>query len=146
MTFIFKNIFNALKSSVFSVPTVLAEKSVTVSMVPCRTKYIDNRMIRDVKRRKVVKEYAKLRLQLNALRYNTILPKKLQEEADKEISALPLNSWLPRIHARCVLTSRARGRWRRFRMSRIIWRHLADYNQISGAERAMWGHTKAFFH
>lgn len=55
---------------------------------------------------------------------------------------MPLNSCIARIHARCVLTSRARGRWRKFRMSRIIWRHLADYNQISGVERAMWGHTK----
>ncbi|XP_035231602.1 28S ribosomal protein S14, mitochondrial-like [Stegodyphus dumicola] len=95
-------------------------------------------MLRDVKRRKVVKEYAKLRLQLNSLRYNTVLPKKLQEVAQKEIAALPTDSCHTKLHARCVLTSRPRGRWKKFRMSRIIWRHLADYNQISGAERAMW--------
>ena len=35
-------------------------------------------MVRDVKRRKVVKQYAKLRLQINALRYNTILPVQLR--------------------------------------------------------------------
>ncbi|XP_015911028.1 small ribosomal subunit protein uS14m [Parasteatoda tepidariorum] len=100
--------------------------------------YTDWRMLRDVKRRKVVKEYAKLRLQINSIRYNTVLPDQIKEIAQKEIEALPTDSCFTKLHPRCVLTSRARGRWREFRMSRIIWRHLADYNQLSGVERAMW--------
>ncbi|PRD19825.1 UNVERIFIED_CONTAM: 28S ribosomal protein S14 [Trichonephila clavipes] len=108
------------------------------SLVPIRSKYTDWRMLRDVKRRKVVKEYAKLRLQINAVRYNTLLPKEIKEIAQKEIEALPTDSCTTKLHKRCILTSRPRGRYRKFRMSRIIWRHLADYNQISGVERAMW--------
>ncbi|GIX71991.1 28S ribosomal protein S14, mitochondrial, partial [Caerostris extrusa] len=108
------------------------------SVIPCRTKYVDWRMLRDVKRRRVVKEYAQERLHLNVLHYNTLLPKDLRASAKETVAALPTDSCITKLHKRCILTSRPRGRFRKFRMSRIIWRHLADYNQISGVERAMW--------
>ncbi|KAG8189272.1 hypothetical protein JTE90_019032 [Oedothorax gibbosus] len=110
------------------------------SVVPQRNKnyYTDWRMIRDVKRRKVVKEYAKLRLQINCIRKNTLLPQEVKDIAQKEIEALPTDSCHTKLHWRCILTSRARGRFKKFRMQRIIWRHFADYNQVSGVERAMW--------
>ncbi|XP_036410752.1 28S ribosomal protein S14, mitochondrial [Megalops cyprinoides] len=100
--------------------------------------YVDWRMLRDVKRRKMALEYADERLRINALRKNTILPKELQEMADKEIAALPRDSCPVRIRNRCVLTSRPRGVKRRWRISRIVFRHLADHNQMSGIQRAMW--------
>ncbi|XP_054707158.1 28S ribosomal protein S14, mitochondrial-like [Uloborus diversus] len=120
-------------NSIFSKATGIAGV-----FVPERTKYTDWRMLRDANRRKVVKQYAPLRLQINSLRYNTILPQEIRDIASKEIHALPRASNLSMCHGRCVLTSRARGRWAKFRMSRIVWRHFADYNLISGAERAMW--------
>lgn len=40
--------------------------------------YVDWRMLRDVKRRKMAYEYADERLRINSLRKNTILPKDLQ--------------------------------------------------------------------
>lgn len=40
--------------------------------------YVNWRMLRDVKRRKMAFEYADERLRINALRKNTILPKELQ--------------------------------------------------------------------
>uniref|UniRef100_A0A8C4QRT7 28S ribosomal protein S14, mitochondrial n=1 Tax=Eptatretus burgeri TaxID=7764 RepID=A0A8C4QRT7_EPTBU len=95
-------------------------------------------MVRDVKRRKLAHEYANERLRLNALRKNTILPKQLQMEADREIAALPRDSCPVRIRNRCVLTSRPRGVKRRWRLSRIVFRHLADHGQMSGIQRAMW--------
>ncbi|XP_015273233.1 PREDICTED: 28S ribosomal protein S14, mitochondrial [Gekko japonicus] len=103
-----------------------------------RSHYVDWRMLRDVKRRKMAYEYADQRLCLNALRKNTILPKELQEVADKEIAALPRDSCPVRIRNRCVLTSRPRAVVRRWRLSRIVFRHLADHAQLSGIQRAMW--------
>nr|XP_037277618.1 28S ribosomal protein S14, mitochondrial-like [Rhipicephalus microplus] len=108
------------------------------TLVPCRNKYTDWRMARDAKRRKVVKEYARLRLNINSLRKNDILPKSLQEIADKEIAELPLDSCYTRFHGRCVITSRARSFVRPWRVSRMMFRHLADYNYLSGVQRAMW--------
>ncbi|KAK8756974.1 hypothetical protein V5799_000326 [Amblyomma americanum] len=51
-------------------------------LLPCRNKYTDWRMARDAKRRRVVKEYARLRLNINSLRKNDILPKSLQVSLD----------------------------------------------------------------
>ena len=62
-----------------------------------RSYYVDWRMLRDVKRRKMAYEYADERLRINSLRKNTILPKHLQEVADEEISALPRDSCPVRI-------------------------------------------------
>ncbi|XP_047224896.1 28S ribosomal protein S14, mitochondrial isoform X1 [Girardinichthys multiradiatus] len=103
-----------------------------------RSYYVDWRMLRDVKRRQMAFEYADERIRINALRKNTILPKELQEIADKEIAALPRDSCPVRIRNRCVLTSRPRGVKRRWRLSRIVFRHLADHNQMSGILRARW--------
>ncbi|XP_017566448.1 28S ribosomal protein S14, mitochondrial [Pygocentrus nattereri] len=100
--------------------------------------YVDWRMLRDVKRRQMAYEFADTRLRINAIRKNTLLPKELQEVADKEIAALPRDSCPVRIRNRCVMTSRPRGVKRRWRVSRIVFRHLADHNQMSGIQRAMW--------
>ncbi|XP_057283102.1 28S ribosomal protein S14, mitochondrial [Pezoporus wallicus] len=109
---------------------------------PCtsqvRSYYVDWRMLRDVKRRKLAYEYADERLRINAIRKNTLLPKELQEVADKEIADLPRDSCPSRIHNRCVLTSRPRGVKRRWRLSRIVFRHFADHGEMSGIQRAMW--------
>ncbi|XP_043820429.1 28S ribosomal protein S14, mitochondrial isoform X1 [Dromiciops gliroides] len=103
-----------------------------------RSYYVDWRMLRDVKRRKMAFEFADERLRINSLRKNTILPKDLQEVADQEIAALPRDSCPVRIRNRCVMTSRPRGVKRRWRLSRIVFRHLADHGQLSGVLRAMW--------
>ncbi|XP_022687063.1 28S ribosomal protein S14, mitochondrial-like isoform X2 [Varroa jacobsoni] len=99
---------------------------------------VDARMYRDYKRRKMVKEYAFERLQYTAMKRNDILPKALQEVVSQELHAFPLNSCFTRMHNRCVLTSRARSVDVRYRMARMAWRHLADYNKLSGVQRAMW--------
>ncbi|KAG5897181.1 hypothetical protein JTB14_022542 [Gonioctena quinquepunctata] len=103
-----------------------------------RTKWVNRWMIRDVKRRKITTEYAPLRLRVNSLRKNDILPPEIRELADAQIEALPRDSALVRTNKRCVLTSRPRGVVHRWRLSRIVFRHLADYNKLAGVQRAMW--------
>jgi small subunit ribosomal protein S14 len=61
-----------------------------------------------------------------------------QEVAFKMMDALPRDSSIVRIRNRCAFTSRPRGVVTRWRLSRIAWRHLADYNQLSGVQRAIW--------
>nr|XP_020451290.1 28S ribosomal protein S14, mitochondrial [Monopterus albus] len=127
---------NALYTTVSVQKQVLRSCWVAVEQV--RGYYVDWRMVRDVKRRQMAFDYADERLRINALRKNTILPKELQEVADKEIAALPRDSCPVRIRNRCVMTSRPRGVKRRWRLSRIVFRHLADHNQMSGILRARW--------
>lgn len=61
-----------------------------------------------------------------------------QEIADKEIREFPLNSAPVRIHNRCILTSRPRAVLKRWHVSRIMFRSLADYNNLSGVTRSSW--------
>ncbi|XP_054889393.1 28S ribosomal protein S14, mitochondrial [Poeciliopsis prolifica] len=127
---------NALYSTVYAPKQAL--RSCWGAVEQLRSYYVDWRMLRDVKRRQMAFEYADERTRINALRKNTILPKELQEMADKEIAALPRDSCPVRIRNRCMLTSRPRGVKRRWRLSRIVFRHLADHNQMSGILRARW--------
>ena len=60
-----------------------------------------------------------------------------QEIADQEVAALPRDSNYIRVRHRCALTSRPRGVVFKWRLSRIVWRHLADYNKLAGVQRAM---------
>jgi small subunit ribosomal protein S14 len=39
---------------------------------------------------------------------------------------------------RCALTGRARGTRKHYRISRIMYKHYADYGQLSGVTRAWW--------
>ena len=95
-------------------------------------------MIKDVKRRKCVAEYANDRLRINTLRKNDILPIELRETANLAVAELPRDSSLVRVRERCALTSRPRGVVHKYRLSRIVWRHLADYNKLAGVQRAIW--------
>ncbi|CAO1422090.1 unnamed protein product [Diamesa hyperborea] len=104
-----------------------------------RNKWADWRMIKDHKRRVCVAQHAVDRLRINSLRKNDILPIELREVASQEIhTKFPRDANLNRVRERCALTSRPRGIVMRWRLSRIVWRHLADYNKLSGVQRAMW--------
>lgn len=96
-------------------------------------------MLKDYKRRMMVKEFAVDRIRLNTVKRNDVLPFELREVAAKELhNNFPRDSCFVRIRARCMITSRPRGCVKRFRVSRIVFRHLADYNKLSGVQRAMW--------
>ncbi|XP_041360706.1 28S ribosomal protein S14, mitochondrial-like [Gigantopelta aegis] len=116
----------------------IQDRRPNIQEMQVRTKYVDWRMIRDEKRRKMVKQYNAERQRVNSIRKNTILPRELQEVADKDIAAFPRDSCITRLRARCIVTSRPRSVKRSWRLSRIVWRQLVDYNQMSGITRACW--------
>lgn len=96
-------------------------------------------MIKDYKRRMMVKQYAVDRVRLITVKRNDVLPYELREQASSELhNNFPRDSCFIRIRERCMLTSRPRGTVKRFRVSRIMFRHLADYNKLSGVQKARW--------
>jgi len=127
---------------VFQVPKILnvSNTSELISKATCVRSYhhTDWKMIRDVKRREMVKDYAVARLRLNCIRKNRVLPAVIKEIADQEIDAFPRDSNRHRVTNRCAITSRPRSVFRRWRLSRIMFRHLSDYNYLSGVQRGMW--------
>lgn len=95
-------------------------------------------MKKDYLRRELVKKQHVTRIRLHALRHNTILPSEVREQADAQFKALESRTDPFQITNRCVLTSRGRGIVQSHRMSRHTFRHLMDYNKISGGQKAIW--------
>ncbi|KOC62034.1 28S ribosomal protein S14, mitochondrial, partial [Habropoda laboriosa] len=104
-----------------------------------RDKHVGRWTIRDNKRRKLAEKYAPERLRLVAMKRNDILPPELREAVGKQIDeTIPRQTALRQLTQRCVLTSRGHGVVCRWRLSRIVFRDLADYNKLAGVQRAMW--------
>lgn len=101
--------------------------------------YKGRMMLKDIKRRELLKKYAPVRIRLQTLRSNTVLPKALKKAAEEQLQKLTRHSTISFITNRCQFTSKAASCLSRWRVSRHVWRDLADYNQMSGVTRAVWG-------
>ncbi len=81
---------------------------------------------REIKREKLVAQYAEKRA-------------KLKAEGDYiGLSKLPRNSSPVRLHNRCSITGRPHGYMGKFGISRIKFRDLAYKGQIPGVKKASW--------
>lgn len=101
--------------------------------------YPNNMTLRDVQRRRIFARHAQDRLRLNCIIRNDILPVELRQLADKQKQTeLPRPSSIYFINRRCTITGRPRGVFHQFRVSRFIFRQEADYNKVSGCQRAFW--------
>ena len=81
---------------------------------------------REAKRRKLVDKYAQLR-------------KELKEKGDYEaLQALPKNSSPVRLRNRCMVTGRPRGYYRKFGISRLLFREMALRGEIPGIKKSSW--------
>ncbi|KAG7204239.1 hypothetical protein KM043_002067 [Ampulex compressa] len=131
----------AIKNGLLTLGNILTQntKLAGYAFQQVRNKYNGRWMKRDVKRRKIAKEYAPLRLRMLAMKRNDILPEPVREIVDTEFDEkIPRQSAMIQLQRRCVITSKPRGVVFRWRLSRIVFRDLADYNKLSGIERAMW--------
>jgi len=100
--------------------------------------YADNRVLKDVQRRRIFKRDHYERSKLQDVFYNDVLPKEVRDKAMNKIINMPFDSSVIRLVDRCVVTGRPRGVYKEFRASRFIFRHEADHNRVSGAQRAFW--------
>jgi small subunit ribosomal protein S14 len=81
---------------------------------------------REAKRRRVVEQYAAIR-------------KELKENKDYEaLQKLPKNASPVRLKNRCSMTGRSRGYYRKFGISRLVFREMALKGEIPGIKKASW--------
>ena len=81
---------------------------------------------REAKKAKLVAKYAKLREELKA-------------NGDYEgLQKLPKNSTPVRLHNRCMMTGRPRGYYRKFGVSRLVFREMALRGEIPGIKKSSW--------
>lgn len=81
---------------------------------------------RERKREKLVARYAEKRAALKAAGDYEALDK------------LPRNSSKVRLHNRCKLTGRPKGYMRKFGVSRVTFREMANDGKIPGVTKASW--------
>ncbi len=90
------------------------------------------------RRRKLVKKYAAKWARLKAIADDATKPADERFAARLKMQSLPRNSHKTRIRNRCELTGRARGNYRKFGISRLMFRELASQGMIPGVTKASW--------
>jgi small subunit ribosomal protein S14 len=93
---------------------------------------------REVKRAKLVKQYASKRAALKAVINDQAKPVEERFKATLKLAELPRNSSATRLHNRCQLTGRPHAYYRKLKLSRIMLRDLASFGQIPGMVKSSW--------
>ncbi|HMQ11386.1 MAG TPA: 30S ribosomal protein S14 [Oligoflexia bacterium] len=86
----------------------------------------------------LVKKYQTKREALKKLTTDLTIPLEERMLASQKLAALPRNSAPSRVRNRCLLSGRPRGNYRKFKLSRLMFRKLASEGQISGVRKASW--------
>jgi small subunit ribosomal protein S14 len=93
---------------------------------------------RDLKRRKIVKKFAKKRAELQTLIDNAKMSDEDRFAARQKLQQLPRDSSPTRLRNRCKLTGRPRGVFRKFGLGRNKLREIAMRGEIPGVVKASW--------
>ena len=89
-------------------------------------------------KRAKAEKYIAYRKELKKMIVNETLSDEEREMAALKLQKLPRNSSLHRVTNRCFLTGRPRGYLRKFGLSRIAVRELANFGQLPGVTKASW--------
>ena len=93
---------------------------------------------REVKRAKLVKQFATRRAGLKAIINDQSKPMEDRFKATIKLASLPRNYSATRLHNRCQLTGRPHAYYRKLKLSRIMLRDLASFGQIPGMVKSSW--------
>lgn len=97
-----------------------------------------SKIVANEKKLKLVNKYRALRKELRTKVVNEDLSPVERAEAASKLRKLPRNSAENRYRNRCELTGRARGFYRKFKLSRIAFRELAHRGMIPGVTKSSW--------
>ena len=90
------------------------------------------------RRIKLSKKFYKKRNVLKKIIMDKKIPLEERFKAQQKLSKLPRNSALNRVRNRCQITGRARGVYRKLRISRIALRKLGLEGKIPGMVKSSW--------
>ncbi len=90
------------------------------------------------RRKKLVKKFAGKWASLKAIADDEKLPMDERFAARLKMQGLPRNSHPTRVRSRCALTGRARANYRKFGLSRLMFRELASHGMIPGVTKSSW--------
>ena len=90
------------------------------------------------RRKKLVQKYAAKYAQLRAIADDESRDETERLMARLKMAEVPRNGNPTRIRNRCELTGRSRAYYRKFRLSRIMLRELANKGLIPGVTKSSW--------
>lgn len=93
---------------------------------------------RELKREKLVAQYATKRAALKAIINDQSKPVEERFKAGLMLAKLPRNSSATRLHNRCQLTGRPHAYYRKLKVSRIMLRELGSNGEIPGLVKSSW--------
>lgn len=94
--------------------------------------------LKDKKRRKLFEVYEEKKLIFHYLAANQNLKFTIRKKAYYNLILCPLNSSLVRVRNRCLLSNRARGVLKLFKVSRSFFKSLALNGYFPGIKKASW--------
>ena len=97
-----------------------------------------NLIEKDKKRRYLYANTEKKYLILKYLANNLNLSKQIRQEAQEQLGSLSLNGSSTRLRNRCVITGRGRSVYKKFKLSRLMFRKLALQGELIGVTKISW--------
>jgi small subunit ribosomal protein S14 len=90
------------------------------------------------RRKALAQRYFKYRTELREKAVDMKLTEEERQEARRKLQALPRNTSMNRVITRCQMTGRPRGNYRKFGLSRMVFRQLALDGKLPGVTKASW--------
>jgi small subunit ribosomal protein S14 len=90
------------------------------------------------RRKRLVKKYAGKYARLKAIADDESKDENERLIARLKMAELPRNANPTRVRNRCELTGRSRAYYRKFRLSRVMLRELANKGLIPGVTKSSW--------
>ncbi len=101
-------------------------------MAKTSTKY------REIKRREIAARYRERRAPLLAIIKDPEASLEDKAAAYAQLHKMPRDASPVRQHNRCALTGRPRAYYRKFGVSRLVFRRLAHRGELPGVRKASW--------
>ena len=93
---------------------------------------------KELQKAEIVERYRQKRAELRKILKSQTATQEEKWEARQAMDRLPRRSMGVRVVNRCRVTGRPRGYLRKFQMSRIAFRELANRGMIPGVTKASW--------
>jgi small subunit ribosomal protein S14 len=97
-----------------------------------------SKIARNRHREALVKRYAERRQELVNIINDPDTPEEERELARRKFNNIPRDASPTRMRMRCELTGRPRGNYRKFKLSRIKFRELANEGLLPGVTKSSW--------
>jgi small subunit ribosomal protein S14 len=94
--------------------------------------------LRNEKRKKMAQRQFALRKELREKAIDFKLSDEERDAARTKLQSLPRNGSAGRVRNRCQLTGRSRGVYKKFMISRIVFREMAHKGLLPGVTKSSW--------